>query len=167
MHEVILTVHVLVVLGVIGVVLLQRSEGGALGMGGGPGGGFMTSRGTANLLTRTTSILAAIFFATSITLAMTADRGATQQDVIENLTGEKQRDPNAPITTEDFLDTLGSDRSRPATAGEAAPASQQPSSAPVLEAAPATAEPTPDAQPAGETPADAAPAGAAEPAAPQ
>ena len=145
MHEVILTVHVLVVLGVIGVVLLQRSEGGALGIGGGPGGGFMTSRGTANLLTRTTSVLAAIFFATSIILAMTAERSATQQDVIENLTGEKQRDPSAPITTEDFLDTLGAERATRA----------QPDAAPVLDAAPAAAEPATDAEVAApETPAE-------------
>ena len=56
----------------IGVVLLQRSEGGALGIGGGGGGqgGLMTSRGAANLLTRTTAILAAAFFGTSIVLAI-------------------------------------------------------------------------------------------------
>ncbi|MCB2098154.1 MAG: preprotein translocase subunit SecG, partial [Parvularculaceae bacterium] len=56
MHAVLLTVHALIVLALIGVVLLQRSDGGALGLGGG-GGGFMSSRGAANVLTRTTSIL--------------------------------------------------------------------------------------------------------------
>jgi preprotein translocase subunit SecG len=117
----------------------------------------MTSRGTANLLTRTTSVLAAIFFATSIILAMTAERGATQQDVIETLTGEKQRDPNAPITTEDLLDTLGAERPASATPETAAPEASpaQPSGAPVLEAAPVTAEPAPDAAVAApETPAE-------------
>lgn len=62
MTAVILTFHVLIVLALIGLVLIQRSEGGALGMGGGGGGGgFMSGRGAANALTRTTSILAALF----------------------------------------------------------------------------------------------------------
>jgi len=60
-------IHVLIALALIGVVLLQKSEGGALGMGGGMSG-FMTGRSTANLLTRTTTILAVAFFATSILL---------------------------------------------------------------------------------------------------
>ena len=61
-------VHVLIALALIGVVLLQKSEGGALGMGGGGMSGFMTGRSTANLLTRTTAILAVLFFVTSILL---------------------------------------------------------------------------------------------------
>ena len=60
--------HCLVAIALVGVVLLQKSEGGALGMGGGGMSGFMTGRSTANLLTRTTAILAVIFFATSILL---------------------------------------------------------------------------------------------------
>lgn len=56
----------------VGVVLLQKSEGGALGIGGGGGGGFMTGRGTANLLTRVTAMLAAAFFVTSISLTLLA-----------------------------------------------------------------------------------------------
>ena len=66
----------MLVLALIGVVLLQRSEGGGLGIGG--GGGFMTSRGTANVLTRTTAILAGLFFATSLVLSILAgvDRAA-------------------------------------------------------------------------------------------
>lgn len=108
MITVILTIHVLIVLALIGVVLLQRSEGGALGMGGaGSGGGFMTSRGAANALTRTTSILAALFFATSISLAIFADRGTSEADVIRELTGQEITDPNAPISTEDLTRTLG------------------------------------------------------------
>ena len=63
-------VHVLIALALIGVVLLQKSEGGALGMGGGGMSGFMTGRSTANLLTRTTAILGAAFFATSILLVV-------------------------------------------------------------------------------------------------
>ena len=61
-------VHLLIALALIGVVMLQKSEGGALGMGGGGMSGFMTGRSTANLLTRTTAILGAAFFATSILL---------------------------------------------------------------------------------------------------
>ena len=111
MLTVILTIHVLIVLALIGIVLLQRSEGGALGMGGGggAGGGFMTSRGAANALTRTTSVLAALFFATSISLAIFADRGESDTDIIRDLTGEEIADPNAPISTDDLTRTLGSD----------------------------------------------------------
>lgn len=60
-----------------GVILLQRSEGGALGMGGGPSG-FMTARGAGNLLTRSTSILATLFFvcAISLTIVGNLDRGS-------------------------------------------------------------------------------------------
>ena len=63
-------VHVLIALALVGVVMLQKSEGGALGMGGGGMSGFMTGRSTSNLLTRTTAILAALFFATSILLVV-------------------------------------------------------------------------------------------------
>jgi len=63
-------VHVLIALALVGVVLLQKSEGGALGMGGGGMSGFMTGRSTANLLTRTTAILAALFMVTSILLVV-------------------------------------------------------------------------------------------------
>ena len=65
-------IHVLIALALVGVVMLQKSEGGALGMGGGGMSGFMTGRSTANLLTRTTAILAALFFGTSILLAGTS-----------------------------------------------------------------------------------------------
>jgi preprotein translocase subunit SecG len=70
MQTVIIVIHLMVVATLIGVVLLQRSEGGGLGIGG--GGGFLTSRGTANVLTRTTAILAAVFFTTSIALTLIA-----------------------------------------------------------------------------------------------
>jgi preprotein translocase subunit SecG len=70
MATVLLIIHTLLALALIGVVLLQRSEGGALGIGGGGGGGFMTGRGTANFLTRVTAGLAAAFFATSMILSL-------------------------------------------------------------------------------------------------
>ncbi len=72
MQEVVLVVHLLITLALIGVVLVQKSEGGGLGIGGGTMGGFMTARGSANLLTRVTAILAAIFFCTSMILAIMA-----------------------------------------------------------------------------------------------
>ena len=71
MSTVLLLIHVMVAIALVGVVLLQRSEGGALGIGGG-GGGFMTGRSAGNALTKTTAILAACFFATSLTLSIMA-----------------------------------------------------------------------------------------------
>jgi preprotein translocase subunit SecG len=71
MTTVLLIIHLFVTLALIGVVLIQRSEGGGLGIGTSQGmGGFMSGRGTANLLTRTTAILGAIFFGLSLTLAL-------------------------------------------------------------------------------------------------
>lgn len=113
MTAVILTLHTLIVLGLIVVVLLQRSDGGALGLGGGggAGGGFMTGRGAANALTRTTSILAALFFATSLGLAIRAGGGESEDTIIDELTGQPvQTEQDAgPLTTEDLLGTLGGD----------------------------------------------------------
>ena len=70
MQHVIIVIHLMLVLALIGVVLLQKSEGGGLGIGS--TGGFMSSRGTANVLTRATAILAALFFATSLLLSILA-----------------------------------------------------------------------------------------------
>ena len=73
MITVLLILHLMIAASLVGVVLLQRSEGGALGIGGG-GGGFMSGRGAANFLTRVTAGLAAAFFATSILLTLLANR---------------------------------------------------------------------------------------------
>jgi preprotein translocase subunit SecG len=81
MQTVIIVIHLLVVLALIGVVLLQKSEGGALGMGG--GGGFLTSRGSANVLTRTTAILAGVFFLTSLGLSILAGVGSHQGSIFK------------------------------------------------------------------------------------
>ena len=79
MSTLLLVVHLLVTLALIGVVLLQRSEGGGLGIGSSQGmGSFMTGRGTANLLTRATAILGTAFFVLSLSLAI-LNRGSTQQ----------------------------------------------------------------------------------------
>ena len=70
MTTVLLVLHFFITLALIGVVLLQRSEGGGLGIGSSQGmGSFMTGRGTANLLTRATAFLAVAFFVLSLTLA--------------------------------------------------------------------------------------------------
>ena len=77
MTAVLLIIHLFVTLALIGVVLIQRSEGGGLGIGSSQGmGSFMSGRGTANLLTRTTAILATVFMALSLTLAL-MNRGTT------------------------------------------------------------------------------------------
>jgi preprotein translocase subunit SecG len=71
LSTVLLIIHLFVTLALIGVVLIQRSEGGGLGIGSSQGmGSFMSGRGTANLLTRTTAILAMIFMGLSLTLAL-------------------------------------------------------------------------------------------------
>jgi preprotein translocase subunit SecG len=66
----IIVIHLMIVLAMCGLVLLQKSEGGGLGIGS--TGGFMTSRGTTNVLTRSTAILAACFFVTSLLLSVIA-----------------------------------------------------------------------------------------------
>lgn len=87
MQSIILVVHLFIAVALVAMVLLQRSEGGALGMGGGSGGGmggFMSGRGAANMLTRTTAFLAAAFFATSITLTLLAG-GGTSSSVLDTI----------------------------------------------------------------------------------
>jgi preprotein translocase subunit SecG len=79
-----LVVHILLALALIGVILVQRSEGGALGMGGGGGGGFMTARGSANLLTRTTAILATLFIISSIVLAILAGGHSRPASILDS-----------------------------------------------------------------------------------
>jgi len=90
MINVILAIHLMLALGLIGVVLLQRSEGGGLGIGGGGGGGggmggFLTGRGTANLLTRTTAVLAACFMVTSIVLSILAGQGREPRSIADDI----------------------------------------------------------------------------------
>ena len=73
----------MIVLAMVGLVLIQKSEGGGLGMGGG-GGGFMSSRGTANVLTRATAILAALFFATSLILSIIAGIDRKPRSILDS-----------------------------------------------------------------------------------
>jgi len=79
---ILLTVHMMLALALIGVVLLQRSEGGMGGLGGGGMSGFMTTRGSANLLTKTTRWLAGTFMATSLVLAWLAVPAHTARPIV-------------------------------------------------------------------------------------
>lgn len=88
MTTVILVIHLLLAISLVGVVLLQRSEGGGLGMGGssssgGGMGGLMTGRDKASLLTRTTAIIAALFMITSISLAILENMGREKVSVLD------------------------------------------------------------------------------------
>ncbi len=89
MTSVLLVIHLMLALAMIGTVLLQRSEGGALGIGGGGGGGGMggllSGRGTANLLTRTTAILAAGFMITSLSLTILAASNRAPRSILEDI----------------------------------------------------------------------------------
>ena len=100
MTAVILVIHLLLAIALVCVVLLQRSEGGALGMGGGGGmGGFMTGRATATLLTRLTAVLAALFMATSLTLAILADSGRERGSILDRNTpapANQRQGPSVP-----------------------------------------------------------------------
>jgi len=95
MTTVLLMIHLFVTMALIGVVLIQRSEGGGLGVGTSQGmGSFMSGRGTANLLTRTTAILAAAFFALSLVLAL-MNRGTVGagKSVLDNLPVPAKTEP--------------------------------------------------------------------------
>src|SRR5262245_22709573 len=95
---IILAAHLLLACALIGIVLLQKSEGGLGGLGGGGGGmgGFMTSRGTANLLTKTTRWLAAGFMATSLALAWLATHASQPRSILEPTTTEAPAVPQPP-----------------------------------------------------------------------
>ena len=84
METILIVIHLMIVIALVIVVLLQRSEGGALGIGGG-GGGLMSARGAANALTRTTGILAAAFFVTSLSLGILARYGGQPTDILDRL----------------------------------------------------------------------------------
>jgi len=91
---ILLAINIVVCLGLIGVVLLQRSEGGALGMGGG-NSGFMTARGAGDLLTRTTWILFSIFLLISLTLTILTGRANTGGSVADQVKGLDAKTLNA------------------------------------------------------------------------
>ena len=98
MTTVLLVVHLLIATAMVGVILIQRSEGGALGgLGGGTMGGMMSARGTANLLTRTTAILATCFIATSLVLAILAGHAKRGGSILDAPAVAPSAAPAAPI----------------------------------------------------------------------
>jgi preprotein translocase subunit SecG len=94
MENVVLIVHLVLALCLVGVVLLQRSEGGGLGMGG--GGGAMTGRPATTALAKLTWLFAACFIATSVTLTIFAARDAAGTSVLDRLPAEPPAAPLAP-----------------------------------------------------------------------
>jgi preprotein translocase subunit SecG len=157
MQTVIIVIHLMVVVALVGVILVQKSEGGGLGIGG--GSGFMTARGAANVLTRTTAILAAIFFATSLGLSLLARYGSHPLDILDQAPQQTQgKSGSAPASGgKGILDQLGGKPGQPAPAKPApAPSSpaNEPQTAPKAPAAPATpATQTPSTQtPSTQTP---------------
>jgi preprotein translocase subunit SecG len=106
MQHVVIVIHLMLVLALIGVVLLQKSEGGGLGIGS--TGGFMTSRGTANVLTRATAILAGLFFATSLLLSILAGINRKPTSILQG--GQSApaapAGPNAPLDPNAILNQL-------------------------------------------------------------
>ncbi len=92
METVVIVIHLMVIVSLIAIVLLQRSEGGALGIGG--GGNFMSTRGQGNILTKATTILGVAFFATSIAMSVLARLNAPASSILEGAVAQE-----APITT--------------------------------------------------------------------
>jgi preprotein translocase subunit SecG len=105
MQHVVIVVHLMIVLALIGLVLLQKSEGGGLGIGS--TGGFMTSRGTANVLTRATAILAGLFFVTSLVLSMLAGMNRKPTSILQGQGAPTApASPNAPLDAGGILNQL-------------------------------------------------------------
>ena len=84
MQTFVIVIHLMIVLAMVGLVLLQKSEGGGLGIGS--SGGFMSSRGSTNVLTRSTAILAGCFFATSLILSVLAGWGRNPGSILRTTT---------------------------------------------------------------------------------
>src|SRR5262245_7591228 len=155
MQTVVIVIHLLIVLALVGVVLMQRSEGGGLGIGG--GSGFMTARGAANVLTRATAILAAGFFITSLALGIMSRYGENPSDILNRIptqTNTQQPAGQQPPTSGGILNQLGGASSnQPATPEANVPATAPAGSVPgaAEPAAPGT-PPAAPAQPANPVP---------------
>ena len=102
METLVLTIHILIAVTLVAVILLQRSEGGGLGIGGSSsGGGFMTARGTANLMTRTTTLLAIGFFATTVVLAILAGYSNEPASIVDEVLQQAPAQPSGPSVPTD------------------------------------------------------------------
>ena len=98
----VLTIHVLVGLGVIGLVLMQHGKGADMGaaFGSGASGSLFGSSGSANFLSRTTAVLASVFFLTSLGLSyLASNKPAAPSSVMESVPTAPQPDAAAPVTT--------------------------------------------------------------------
>jgi preprotein translocase subunit SecG len=158
MQTVLIVIHLMIVLALVGVVLIQRSEGGGLGIGG--GSGFMSARGTANVLTRATAILATLFFITSLGLGVLNRYEARPTDILNRI-------PATGGQGQGILDSLGGQNGAAAPAAPAAPAGNGvPTSgeapAAMAPAAPAATAPAAPAAPAATVPTTTAPAPATQ-----
>jgi preprotein translocase subunit SecG len=126
MQTVIVAIHLMIVIALVGAVLLQRSEGGGLGVGS--PSGFMTGRGTANLLTRTTALLAVGFFITSLLLSWIAGLGRNEGPSPLTGTSAPVSQPGAPTPVtpsgSGLLDTLKQNDQKQAPSGPQVPRSQ-------------------------------------------
>ena len=128
MQSVIIVIHLIIVSVLRGTVLLQKSEGGGLGMGG--GAGFMSSRGTANLLTRTTAVLAVGFFITSLFLSWLASYDRKPSSIVAPASQTAPAGGATPVQPPTsgggVLDTLKKvdEQQQKAPAGPEAPRSQ-------------------------------------------
>ncbi len=147
MQNVVLTIHLILALLLIGVVLLQRSEGGGLGMGGGGAtGGAMTGRQAASAMTKLTWIFAVGFIITSVTLTILAAQGAGGGSVVDQFGGTAPAPapatPVAPLGT-DLLPPANPDApsTPPRADGTTAPADATTTPAAPAPAAPATPPP--------------------------
>lgn len=103
MENVVLIVHLILALGLIGVVLLQRSEGGGLGLGGGGGGGLVSSRGAATALGKVTWALAIAFICTSLALTVIAAQKAGGNSVLDRLGIDAPATRDGEIPSGDLL----------------------------------------------------------------
>lgn len=123
MQNVILVIHIIACLVMIGLVLVQKSEGGGLGIGGGSGNSLMSGRGAAGALVRTTMIFGAIFFATSLALTSIANRSSDNRSGLERVLDESNPEtgPSGPIDLFDPSTTLLNERGSTASEPAAAP----------------------------------------------
>ena len=102
METLVLTFHILIAVALVAVILLQRSEGGGLGIGGSSSsGGFMTARGTANLMTRATTFLAIGFFATTVVLAILAGYSNVPASIVDEVLQQAPAQPSGPSVPTD------------------------------------------------------------------
>ena len=162
MENVLLVAYLLIVIALIAVILLQRSEGGGLGIGGNAGG-LMTVRGSANLLTRTTGILAALFFATAIGLTILAELDRGTDSILDQATNPGGAQPSTVL---DALSQMQGDTT--SSAAPAATSSSAPATDPGL-ALPTTTAPTtpaPSTAPSSSSSAAPTPSSSAQPPAP-